>query len=130
MNVMNRKRKTVSKTGILGLQKERSDHKLIGMSVHTDIHHYLTLYCAAKGISKAKLFKDMLSKWLQEKKQESDDLQLFREIAQRAMNRWRINKTKGDNTPLLDFKESLGIELKEKEFSEREIKRILNEMKL
>jgi hypothetical protein len=116
--------------GILGLQKEKSENKLIGVSVKSEIHHHLTLYCLAKGISKANLFKSILFKWLQEQKQENDEAQLFREIAQRAINRWRINKTKGDKTSLIDFKESLAVELAEKEFSEKEIRRILNEIKL
>jgi 16S rRNA C967 or C1407 C5-methylase (RsmB/RsmF family) len=129
MSVMNRKRKAVS-SKVLGIQKQSSDKILIGMSVHLDLHHYLTLYCTAKGVSKANVLKSMLSQWIQEKKEEQDDTQLFREIAQRAINSWRINKTKGDTTPLLTFKESLGVELTEKGFTEKEVKRILNEIKI
>jgi phage-related protein len=115
--------------GILGLQNEQKDTKLIGMFVHLDIHHYLTVYAIAKGVSKAKVLKDMLSAWITEQKEKCDEDQLSREIAQRAMNKWRINKTRGDETSLSNFKESVGAELKGKGFTPREIKRVLNEMK-
>ena len=115
--------------GVLGLQNEQKDTKLIGMFVHLDIHHYLTVYSIAKGMSKARILKDMLNVWISEQKEKGDEEQLFREIAQRAMNRWRINKTRGDETSLSSFKESVSTELKDKGFLPREIKRVLNEMK-
>jgi hypothetical protein len=114
---------------ILNLQKKRTGYKLIGMSVHLDVHHYLTLYSLAKGIAKAKLLKNMLDEWIRCQKVKDEDVKLLREIAQRAMIQWKAAKTNGINRPLTEFKEILSKELLKKRLTEGEIKHILNEMR-
>jgi hypothetical protein len=113
---------------ILNDQKSRTGFKLIGMSVHLDIHHYLTVYSLAKGIKKAKLLKDMLDTWIMQEKLKDGDGRLLKEIAQRAMDKWKIEKKNGINRPLSEFKEILGKELQEKGLTEGEIKRVLTLM--
>lgn len=114
---------------ILNLQKERTKYKLLGASIHTDIHEYMSLYALAKETSKSMILKNLVDTWIEKQKVRESDITLIRAVAQRAINKWKANKTKGIVMSLSELKETVTIELKREGLAEKDIVHILNEIK-
>ena len=54
---------------ILSINSKRENHKLVGVSLPSPVHDYMTLYSLAKGSSKSKIFKSLLVPWVDKAKE-------------------------------------------------------------
>jgi hypothetical protein len=123
-----RKKEVSSPTKILNLQKERN-HKLLGASIHTDIHEYLSLYALAKETSKSMILKNLVETWMEKQKAKESDSTLVKEVARRALNKWNVNKTRGIMMSLTELKQIVSVDLEREGLAAKHIERILNEIK-
>ncbi len=88
---------------ILKIKSKRPPHRLVGVSVENYLHEYMTLYCLAKGITKARIIKGFLNEWMKEQRMVETDDTLIHEIINRIGDRY-TEDPKFKDFPFEDFK--------------------------
>lgn len=108
-------------------RKNRSDYKLVGVSLPPHIHEYLSLYALAKGLSKSTILKEKIENFisLQKMKQSDDDL-LF-DILQKIKVQWKAKRI-SEGVSFIAFKTDLEKELIMKGINKTHIKTLLEEL--
>ena len=114
---------------ILGIKSKRESHKLVGVSLPSPIHDYMTLYSLAKESSKSKIFKSLLVPWVEKAKERESETALMIAISQRINNRWKIEKSSHARKDFGSFKDQIILELTRKGLSEDHISYITNKLK-
>jgi len=77
---------------ILKKEAQREGYKLIGASLPSRIHNYLTLYTLARGTTKTKIIKELLQAWIKSVRKSTTDDDLIKEIVAKANDRWQKEK--------------------------------------
>ena len=114
---------------ILGITSKRGSYKLVGVSLPSPIHDYMTLHSLAKGTSKSKIFKALLVTWVEKAKERESEITLMAAIAQRINDRWRLDKASHARKDFDTFKDQIILELTRKGLSEDHIFYITNKLK-
>jgi len=115
--------------GILKVESRRAGFKLVGISIPTEIHNYLSLFTLARGITKSDLFRVLIDDWMTNQKSEETDNELIQELAVRVNNEWQAKKKLHPRASLNEFKTSLEKELISKGMRTIQIISILNYIK-
>jgi hypothetical protein len=114
---------------ILGIKSKRENHKLVGVSLPSQVHDYMTLYSLAKGTSKSRIFKSLLVPWVDKAKEKESEIVLMLAIVQRINDRWRLEKASHARKDFDTFKDQIILELTRKGLSEDHIFYITNKLK-
>lgn len=114
---------------ILCIKSKRENHKLVGVSLPSPVHDYMTLYSLAKGSSKSKIFKALLVPWVEKAKEKESEMTLMTAITQRINDRWRLDKASHARKDFDTFKDQIILELTRKGVSEDHIFFITNKLK-
>jgi hypothetical protein len=115
---------------LLHTKSKRESHKLVGVSLPSPIHDYMTLYSLAKSSSKSKIFKDLLVPWVERAKERDSETSLLNGIIQRINTRWKLEKASKARSNFEGFKEQVILELTRKGLSEDNILYITNRLKV
>lgn len=114
---------------ILGIKSKRENHKLVGVSLPSQVHDYMTLYSLAKSSSKSKIFSSLLMPWVEKAKEKESEVTLMTAIAQRINDRWRLDKASHARKDFDSFKDQIILELTRKGLSEDHISYITHKLK-
>jgi hypothetical protein len=126
IRVLMKKRNNMKKK-ILTIKKDRNC-KLMGASMPSSVHNYLSLYGAAKGSTKTDVLKPLITNWYNLQKEKETETMLVKEIITRIKNLRKIEKANG-MMDLLAFKETVRTELQGKGIPDKFIVTILEEIK-
>lgn len=108
----------------------RVDYKLVGVTIRSRVHSYISLYILAKGITKASIFKELIMDWVEKEKLTNSDVDLVEEVIRRTQLQWKLAKFKHpDSTNIVVFKAELKKELEEKCILPHHIETILKELR-
>jgi predicted DNA-binding protein len=115
---------------IFKVSKTKSDNsKLVGANMPLQVHSYLTLYSLAKGTTKTLIIKELLTNWIEKQRAKEEDWMLIDEIVRRVNVKWGAIKEQSDTT-FQQFKVTLRQELLDRGIEERNIKSILQKLKV
>ncbi len=110
---------------ILKTDTSRTGHKLVGASLPTEIHSYLTLYTLSRGMSKTKIIRDLLEGWMDVQKRREAEEDLLEKVTYRANARWRIEKSRRTSRTFEQFCLDLKDELLDKGLPDDYVENIL-----
>jgi hypothetical protein len=113
----------------LKINSKRIGYKLVGVTVRTKIHSYLSLYTIAKGITKASVFKEIIMDWVEKQKQTESDIKLVNQIIHKVQLQWQIERQKRSDANIVVFKTELRQELEDKGLEADHINLILRDIK-
>jgi hypothetical protein len=113
---------------ILGIEKKRTDTRLVGVHLPPRSYGYISLYSIAKGVAKNNLFKSLIDSWTIEQRQKESDETLLGEVAERISLRWREDKDKNPNLSYPTFKQLVEKELLYKGINEGYITKIMSQV--
>jgi len=116
------------KKKILSNKKER-DCKLMGASMPSSVHNYLSLYGASKSSTKSEVLKPLITNWYNTQKEKETESMLVKGIITRVKNLYKIERANNSNLELNTFKESIKTELQGKGVIEKYIVQILEEIR-
>ena len=110
---------------------KREGYKLVGISVPSRVHEYLSLYILAKKTTKTKIFKELVDNWIKEQQKKETDDALLQEIIQCVTEQWKADKKNLVNSSslYLRFVKDLETELMNKGLSESNIRKIITSIK-
>lgn len=113
---------------LLKVVSSRPGYRLVGASLPLLIHNYITLYTLAKGMSKTKIFKNLLDDWISSQKERGEtEEELISKIIYRANAQWRVEKARRrSGKPFSQFIKELEDELYYKGLSEVYVKAVIN----
>ncbi len=114
---------------ILSVQRKKKETRLVGAHLPLQAYGYISLYSLAKGLTKNKIFMDLIDNWATEQKAKEPDHNLFMEIAERINIRWDADKKVNPSASFTKFKEVVSQELKNKGIDTTYITAILEEIK-
>ena len=107
----------------------RGDYKMIGVTMRSKFHSYLSLYCLAKGISKASLLKDLIGDWIDEQKAKYSDKVLLDEIKERVNEQWTAYIEDKPHSNMERYREEIENELLSKGIPQNYIDIITKDLK-
>lgn len=113
---------------LLKKDSTRVGFRLVGVEVPPRTFSYLSLYCCAIGVTKAKLFKTLIIEWMTKQKEEESDAKLLQRILKRAQTQANISRRKDPTFNLDEFKTKLKEELTNKGIIENYVELIIKEI--
>lgn len=116
--------------GILKSIKKREGFKLVGASLPSRVHCYISLYALAKDISRSSIIKQVLLGWIDTspiKLVREEERTLTRLVAEKIQLQWHIEKSKSGALSLEEFNENLREELLRKGIQSNYVRNIISE---
>jgi hypothetical protein len=98
--------------------------KHVGVILPRHVTSFLTLYCLSKGITKTKVIRELVEKWMYHDAVPSTE-DLILDLVSKIDKQWQACKTSSKSSMVM-FKEQVSRELKAKDMEEEHIQLILN----
>lgn len=98
--------------GILKKDNHNVGYKLIGVSAPGWLHNYMSLYCLAKNKTKSDILKGMLDVWHTQIKSKEPQEKLIQDVIDKANDEWVCVHQKTPGKTIVEFKEELHTEMK------------------
>lgn len=115
---------------LLPIKYKREGYKLAGVSLPLPAHNYLVLYTLAKGITKSRILTNLINNWIKRQKEKEPEEKLFKDIAQRCSETWKIKKANnGDYISFKEYKKELYDEFTNKGLTDEQFASILKGIK-
>ena len=115
---------------VLKTDSTRGDYKLVGVTLRSRVHSYLSLYTLAKGITKASIFKELIMDWVDGEREKNPDVTLVEEVIRRTQLQWKLAKVRHPESVNLEvFKKELRQELSNKGILPHHIETIIRELR-
>ena len=113
---------------ILKAHSKAEMQKFTGVFVPQCIFSYISLYILAKGISRSDLLRNMMEKWVEETKSQTQDKELIQDILHKVRLQWKLEKSLTPGLQLFVYKKKLEKELTSKGVEAGTVAIILNEL--
>jgi len=91
--------------------RKNENFRLVGASLPTEIHSYLTLHATAKSTTKSAIIKKLISSWMDEQKKKVKDDELINAIVSRVEAQWKTRKAVLPMLSVRRFKDEVKEEL-------------------
>lgn len=104
----------------------RKSVRMVSAWIPVKTHTYMTLYCLARGTSKARISKELLENW--RKQQVDDETELIKDIVDRAIIQLRAKQSIDPAITYEQYAEKLEDELRRKEVRPTHLKIILTKL--
>lgn len=124
----NVKKEKMILTEVERYKKRRANFKLIGALMPLWFHAYLSLYCLAKGHSKAMHIKIIFNEWASYTQKQDTEEDLLHELIERINRAQRIKKVRNKKFVRETFMEDIKTELLVKGLPEGYIKFVLSKI--
>ena len=112
---------------IIRTDSRRANHKLVGVSLPSWVHEYLTLYAMAKGTTKTKVLTEKIEAFISLQKMKQTDDELLFDLLQRVKTQWKVRKI-ALKKPFPEFVEEIRIELLNKGLNKKWVDSIINNL--
>ncbi|HUU86130.1 MAG TPA: hypothetical protein VMX17_00085 [Candidatus Glassbacteria bacterium] len=113
---------------ILKIKSQKEDFKLVGALLPIRVHNYITFYSLAKGKTKSDILKELLYKWMSERREVEKDSDLIYEIVRKLDYQWKVEKATGRGITVGMFKDTVREELINKGLIEVYVNKIIDEI--
>jgi hypothetical protein len=114
---------------ILEIKSKRDDYRLVGVSMPSTFHNFMSLYSIAKKTSKSAILAGLIEEWCKEAKNYKSEAQLINIIVKNINAKWSAEKLTNKRKNFDFYKERLTLELSKKGITENQIKLILEKLK-
>jgi hypothetical protein len=114
---------------ILNVKSKRSNYKLVGVSMPSPYHNYMSLYSIAKKTSKSAILAGLIEEWCKEMTSHKSETQLIVLIAKEINAKWKIEKITNKRKNFDFYKSRLEAELVKKGITKDQIQRIFTKLK-
>ncbi|MFW6272180.1 MAG: hypothetical protein ACOC2U_00155 [bacterium] len=104
-------------------KRKEENQGFIGCKIPVNFSSYISLYANSKGISKSKIFRNLLIGWVNESRKELKDSMLIEDIAHKAYHIWKNPVAR--RKPFDLFKKNLEIELLNKGIKRKAVNEII-----
>jgi len=93
--------------------------------LENSIYNYFFLYTCANALSKSRVLRKMIKKWVKKEQEQHSAEELISIIGDRSLESWKLKKAKNPNLQLRAFREQLIYELEWRGLNKEQIKSIL-----
>ena len=113
---------------LLNTKNSRIDYKMVGVTVRSRYHSYLSLYTLAKGVTKASLLKELIMDWVTKQKSNETDAELIEQVRERVNEQWKVYIKKKSFSNMNRFRQNVEEELLAKGIPESYIQQITKDL--
>jgi hypothetical protein len=114
---------------ILTVKSKRSNFKLVGVSMPSPFHNYMSLFSIAKKTSKSAILAGLIEEWCKETANYKSEMQLINIIAKGINAKWNVEKLSNRRKNFDFYKSRLELELSKKGITDKQIKLIFEKLK-